>query len=115
VSEDGRGAWHGGDDGRRGSDLSYDAIRASKRDLRAWLAGGIRRAQRVVWEREMGFWGLGMPAAAESDRGGDRRGKRALMAASITASGSGAKGRMSEAAHRVDAYTPFLGVFGYSC
>jgi hypothetical protein len=91
VSEDGRGAWHGGDDGRRGSDLSYDAIRASKRDLRAWLAGGIRRAQRVVWEREMGFWGLGMPAAAESDRGGDRRGKRALIAASITASGSGAK------------------------
>ena len=74
VSEDGRGAWHGGDDGRRGGD-------ASKRDLRAWLAGGIRRAQRVVWEREMGFWGLGMPAAEESDRGGDRRGKRVLMAA----------------------------------
>jgi hypothetical protein len=55
VSEDGRGAWHGGDDGRRGGDLSYDGIRASKRDLRAWLAGRIRRARRVVWEREMGF------------------------------------------------------------
>jgi hypothetical protein len=67
VSEDGRGAWHGGDDGRQGCDLAYDGIRAPKRDLRAWLAGGIRRARRVVWEREIGFWGLGMPAAAAAE------------------------------------------------
>jgi hypothetical protein len=42
-----------------------------------------------------------MPAAAESDpitrRGPERRERRALMAASITASRSGARGRMSEA------------------
>jgi hypothetical protein len=42
-----------------------------------------------------------MPAVAESDpipwRGPEWRERRALMAASIMASGSGAKGRMSEA------------------
>jgi hypothetical protein len=90
VGEDGRGAWHGGDDGRRGCDFAYDGMRASKRDRRVWLVGGIRRARRVVWEREMGFWGLGMPLPAAAGGGAERRGRRALMAASITASGSGA-------------------------
>jgi hypothetical protein len=67
VSEDRRGPWHGGDDGRQGCDLAYDGIRAPKRDLRAWLAGRIRQARRVVWEREIGFWGLGMSAAAAAE------------------------------------------------
>jgi hypothetical protein len=67
---------------------------------RGWRAESSGRSAwcgRGKWD----FGGLGMPAATESDliprRGPERRGRRALMAASITASGSGAKGRMSEA------------------
>jgi hypothetical protein len=70
VSEDGRGAWHGGDDGRRGCDFAYDEIRVWKRDLRAWLAGGIRLG-RGVWcgRGKWDFVGLGMPPAAAGCRG----------------------------------------------
>jgi hypothetical protein len=94
VSKDGRGAWHGGDDGRR------VVMRRSEISGRGWRAESGRHG---VWcgRGKWDFGELGMPAAAESDpipqRGPERRGRRALMAASITASGSGAKGRMSEA------------------
>jgi hypothetical protein len=69
VSEDGRGAWHGGDDGRQGVEARSASV-AGRRN-QAGAARGVGEGNEILGAGNVGCRGIGSRRGPEGEEGVD--------------------------------------------